>query len=177
MNTDAKSLGQSILSPCLSGYVIFSSFRSDVGMERLASSFFQRWGLIEGWDRTIGQAEGLKGWSERKKGREEGLRDRGCSAWEGDYLCVLGVMEPRHHQTMSRSRTPEACVQIEMWAAEEAKDKGELLYHGRRGMLQMCLEWKEGNGSLGWGEQEADDWLEGWHLVGGTRDTHSHYTW
>lgn len=24
-------------------------------------------------------------------------------------------------------------------------------------MLQMGVEWKEGNGRLGWGEQEADD--------------------
>ena len=32
----------------------------------------------------------------------------------------------------------------------EPKDIGELIYHLKRGMLQMPLEWKEDNGRLGW---------------------------
>lgn len=40
--------------------------------------------------------------------------------------------------------------------SEEPKDIGELIYHLKRGLLQMPLEWKEDKGRLGWGTEYHD---------------------
>lgn len=64
--------------------------------------------------------------------------------------------------------------------SEEPKDTGELIYHVKRGMLQMPLEWEEDNGRFG-DLCEYHDAESRSHMTrrltsrARSKDTHCHY--
>lgn len=58
---------------------------------------------MEGWNWTTGQGEwlsDLRGKNLKKEKKKEGFRD--VSKVKGEYLCLLEVMELKHHRTMSQ---------------------------------------------------------------------------